>query len=462
MRASCRHKPACGAQTGRAAFRKKQMTELHIPDTLVRDAFATALRMPPDTGSSFFADLRACIRRSLAALLSEQGIPARIGGEDRYRSRQASLIKDVAPIRHLLGADRTEHALGADFCFGYQFGEPSVKAVNYLCGGFDRPSLLPFRSIRGFSIGNIALDLAGRAIDIAVAPGSCFRVAGLALDNGARRKPEPFVGFLGVHFDFDALQPILDEVAAGLPADYLALDEVSSCSTPVLWIARHTGRLYTCSCFNGITGRHRQEHSVIDRLCCLCTGRTPRTKCGNEMYHTPFQRTWNPYLPIFSAPLWAQLGSRDPRADDIERINREAENLLREAVGHPRIGEKWKTETRLCKLAAKLFAPLRVIHHYHGDELEGLEFDIFVPDLRLAIEYHGHQHFTGVAYWGGEEGLATRLRNDEKKRRIAERESIDLVVFRCDEDLSDELVAGRLAPWLARKDDLDARDGSAR
>jgi L-2-hydroxycarboxylate dehydrogenase (NAD+) len=48
------------------------MTEITIPDEIVRGAFAEALRIPADTGSDFFADLRLCLRRSLISVLPGQ------------------------------------------------------------------------------------------------------------------------------------------------------------------------------------------------------------------------------------------------------------------------------------------------------------------------------------------------------------------------------------------------------
>lgn len=432
------------------------MTEISIPDDAVQRAFAEALAMPADTGSDFFADFRQCLRQRIAALLPAQGVEVRNMDIVGRRSRQIAEVRDIAPLKHYSEMYKQDYPINGEFCFGYGFDEYSLGAVDYVCGGSDSPSLLPFKTIRGFSIGNIAFNTEAVS-DISVAPDQAFRAVAVAWHNGSRATPRPFLTFLGVHFDFDRLQPLLDNVIATLPPDYLALDEVQSCSTPVLWIARESGAIYTCRCFDG-TYTAREVWKVRDNLCCLCTKRTPRVKCGHKMYYTPFQQTWNPYFQIFRAKLSQAHPDHYQRAEDIKTLDRDAENALREFIGHPIIGEKWREETNLFRLVQTLLAPRNVVHHYKGDELFGLEYDIYVPDLRLAIEYHGEQHFQIVANWGGAEGLAKRTDNDKRKRRLSARHAVDLVEFTYRDEITPEAVAVRLRPFLDRQESTDAND----
>lgn len=432
------------------------MTEIRIPDDAVRRAFAEALAMPSDTGSDFFADLRLCLTRTIADLLPAQGIAVRNMDKVGRRGRQIANVRDISPLKHYSPMYKEEYTIDGDFCFGYGFDEHSLGAVNYVCGGKESPSLLPFRTIRGFSIGNLAFNT-GEVCDLSTSSEQVFRVAALAWHNGSRKTPGPFLALLGVHFDFDRLQPLLDEVTAALPPNYTALDEAQSCSTPVLWIARDSGGLFTCRCFDG-TYTPRNEWAVRDNLCCLCTNSEPRIKCGHKMYFTPFQQKWNPYFPIFRAKLTAQHPERYQRTEDIKTLERDAENALREFIGHPTIGEKWREETNLFRIVKALLAPRNVVHHHKGDELFGLEYDIYVPDLRLAIEYHGAQHFRSVSNWGGAEGLAKRRENDARKRRLSGRHAIDLVEFTYRDQINTETVAARLRPFLERPKPRDAQE----
>ncbi|MGI5868850.1 MAG: hypothetical protein ACOX9C_05345 [Kiritimatiellia bacterium] len=432
------------------------MIEISIPDDVVQYAFADALAMPADTGSNFFADFRQCLRQRISTLLLAHGIVVRNMDIVGHRSRQIAEICDITPLNQYSAMYKQTYAIDGAFCFGYGFDEYSLDAINYVCGGKESPSLLPFRTIRGFSIGNIAFNTEA-VCDVRIAPDQAFRAVAVAWHNGSRTTPRPFLAFLGVHFDFDRLQPLLDNVIAALPSGFLALDEVQSCSTPVLWISRESGELYTCRCFDG-SYTARKEWNVRDKLCCLCTKRTPRAKCGNKMYYTPFQQTWNPYFQIFRVKLSQTQPDRYQKTEDIKTLDRDAENALREFIGHPIIGEKWKEETKLFRLVQNMFAPREVVHHYKGDELLGLEYDIYVPDLRLAVEYHGEQHFKPVASWGGAGGLAKRKDNDKRKRRLSARHAIDLVEFTYADEITPEAVAARLRPFLDRPESFVEMD----
>lgn len=105
----------------------------------------------------------------------------------------------------------------------------------------------------------------------------------------------------------------------------------------------------------------------------------------------------------------------------------------------------------LFRVVQQLFAPAEVVHHYRGEELAGLELDIWVPELKLGIEYQGAQHYQPVAHWGGEEGLAKRRANDRRKKRICHELGYALVEFMHTEELSESLVASKLKRFLRRE-----------
>ena len=75
-------------------------------------------------------------------------------------------------------------------------------------------------------------------------------------------------------------------------------------------------------------------------------------------------------------------------------------------------------------------------------------FDIFVPRLRLAIEYQGAQHFEPIDFFGGKTGLVETQARDERKRELCEKNGFRLVYFRFDEDLTLSKVKSRLEAAL--------------
>ncbi len=85
-----------------------------------------------------------------------------------------------------------------------------------------------------------------------------------------------------------------------------------------------------------------------------------------------------------------------------------------------------------------------ILRHYRPQWLGGLELDIFIPGLRLAIEYQGVQHFQPVAWWGGEAALLRRKECDRRKARLCRSNSVRLVCFAHEESITEEHVARRL------------------
>lgn len=73
-----------------------------------------------------------------------------------------------------------------------------------------------------------------------------------------------------------------------------------------------------------------------------------------------------------------------------------------------------------------------------------LRFDFYLPELNLAIEYNGEQHYKAIEYYGGEENLhATQLR-DEIKKQYCMDNNIDYLVIRFDEDIESVLIANNI------------------
>jgi DNA-directed RNA polymerase specialized sigma24 family protein len=76
--------------------------------------------------------------------------------------------------------------------------------------------------------------------------------------------------------------------------------------------------------------------------------------------------------------------------------------------------------------------------------LEGQRFDVWVPDLNLAVEYHGVQHFEAVECWGGADKLKERQLNDERKREKCRKHGVTLIEFTYKDLISRESVLARL------------------
>jgi len=66
-------------------------------------------------------------------------------------------------------------------------------------------------------------------------------------------------------------------------------------------------------------------------------------------------------------------------------------------------------------------------------------FDIWLPNWKIAIEYHGKQHFEPVEFFGGKEAFEKTVERDKKKIGLAMQNGVKLFVV-TEHDDQDELV----------------------
>ena len=78
----------------------------------------------------------------------------------------------------------------------------------------------------------------------------------------------------------------------------------------------------------------------------------------------------------------------------------------------------------------------------------GLEIDIWIPSLKVGVEYQGIQHFQVVEHWGGEDGLKKRKENDHKKKILCKTLEYHLIEFRYDEILTEQILQRKVKSFL--------------
>jgi hypothetical protein len=131
--------------------------------------------------------------------------------------------------------------------------------------------------------------------------------------------------------------------------------------------------------------------------------------------------------------------------------NREGENLVRDKLGIPRIGEGWATESMLINTVKYLFPTLSVHQQASPEWLGRQRFDGFIPEYSIALEYNGEQHYQPVSVFGGDAGLAATQARDRRKLALAAENGVEVVIFRFDETLSEELIARRVSKAIERQ-----------
>lgn len=130
------------------------------------------------------------------------------------------------------------------------------------------------------------------------------------------------------------------------------------------------------------------------------------------------------------------------------RLYRLIENEVRRKFGHKKVGDAWTSETILYHLVRSIFTGYDVRRHHRPEWLAGLELDIYIEELGLAIEYQGVQHFEPVKHWGGAEALKLVQKRDRRKTRICQNRGVPLVYFTYQDGLSEAIVRERLSRYV--------------
>lgn len=169
-------------------------------------------------------------------------------------------------------------------------------------------------------------------------------------------------------------------------------------------------------------------------ICHICTGTPSDLVYCHEMYGSKIKVHYGYYI------------KKTAIENSIDE--REAENIIREKIGVPKIGEGWINETQLYKIVCALFPGRKVLREASPNWLGKQRFDVFLPELSLAIEYQGQQHYKPVALFGGETGLENAKKRDALKKSLCKTNKVRLVYFKYDENVTEVLVERRLKKYL--------------
>lgn len=246
----------------------------------------------------------------------------------------------------------------------------------------------------------------------------------------------------------------------------------------IVWACNCCGKQYTCGCFRGVMERvsepgwqrsipnylfekriglgsaspterglilrggaiermarkDRQSVQYREGICHFC-----RTIPSTITYRRYADTVIKHYLPyILAQAIRSGIDTR------------EAENRVRDSLGVPQIGEGWVSETQLYNLVRMLFPDQRVEREASPQWLGGMRFDIFLPEVGVAIEYQGEQHYRPIERFAGEKGFERTRERDRLKRQRAKEVGVTVVEFKYDEVLTDEVVRKRIARAIKR------------
>ncbi|CAM3893351.1 hypothetical protein CCOS865_02243 [Pseudomonas reidholzensis] len=109
---------------------------------------------------------------------------------------------------------------------------------------------------------------------------------------------------------------------------------------------------------------------------------------------------------------------------------------------------KWRRESTLYGLVRELFPDHQVLREASPKWLGRMRLDIYLPELKLAIEHHGEQHYRPLAVFGGDEAHKKVVERDALKRKLCAENGIEVVDFRFDAPLTNRSIKQRLLRFL--------------
>jgi hypothetical protein len=116
------------------------------------------------------------------------------------------------------------------------------------------------------------------------------------------------------------------------------------------------------------------------------------------------------------------------------------ENELRRERGIPEIGAQWKSETEIYAFIRDILANYGVSRHHSPSWLSPMHLDVFVPELSLAVEYQGQQHYMPVDIFGGHEGFEKTKVRDAIKKELCQQNNVYLLYIRYDDEEPEETI----------------------
>ena len=175
------------------------------------------------------------------------------------------------------------------------------------------------------------------------------------------------------------------------------------------------------------------EHAVYtEGLCHFCVSEKHGGDAHLEWYGSQIREHYDPYVDFLV------------RGKDMDINTAKSEARRRLSIS------RWVREDELYRLVGKLF-PTSIIRREASPPWLGRQrLDVFLPELGLAIEHQGEQHYCPIAAFGGDQGFERTRERDERKRALCSDSGVTVVDIRFDQPLTLPSLRHRLRRWLEK------------
>ena len=131
---------------------------------------------------------------------------------------------------------------------------------------------------------------------------------------------------------------------------------------------------------------------------------------------------------VMPEPIVALWIKSEEIKKDFTQLSKDAENNARAELGLPAIGEGWISETELFRAIQKNFKQTEVVQHGRPHFLGRQHYDIWMPQWKVAVEFHGRQHFEPIEFFGGIEAFNKTVELDNRKIQLSKENNIQLFI----------------------------------
>ena len=170
-----------------------------------------------------------------------------------------------------------------------------------------------------------------------------------------------------------------------------------------------------------------------EALCHFCVAEQRGEEALSDWYGEQIQQHYGPYVDLLV------------RSTDMDIRTAKAEARRRLSIS------RWVREDELYRLVTKLF-PSKTIRREASPRWLGRQrLDIYLPELALAIEHQGEQHYRPIKAFGGEQAFAMTKERDERKRILCYENGVTLVYVRFDDRLTFPSLRSRFRRWLNKQ-----------
>ena len=176
------------------------------------------------------------------------------------------------------------------------------------------------------------------------------------------------------------------------------------------------------------------EHATYtDGLCHFCVSERHGQDALFEWYGSQIQRHFEPYIDLLV------------RSKDMDIRTAKAEARRRLSIS------RWIREDELFRLIKILFPTKRILREATPRWLGQQRLDIYLPELELAIEHQGEQHYRPIGAFGGEQAFTKTLERDKRKRALCQENGITVVDIRFDAPLTISNLRSQLIRWRSKE-----------